>query len=292
MGRTNKVFLKFFQIKNRVGSQFKMAKKKGSRSDHGEEGKNVETSRLKYLAFALLFIFPAFSYILDAAATISKYLRLASSSSIYVFIALTAGVAVVVWFYFRTSLKKFYKYFLLILLPFLLFPSLQVYTCSPVVLDNKDFGTRFKLGTTAEEILRDCGGYCLRHFSKSLYSLSFVTPRITLQVMHGAVVDLNITTNSIMGSELLKTSRIFLIFSLRSVKGKVHSLSVITKVPFRSTKIIKALGEKKSIELTGRIINIGADLKEMKSNLERNKLFIRPVVFEPYHFEVKDDDEL
>ena len=262
-----------------------MARKKGPKSDHGEERENDDTSRWKYLAFACLFMFPAFIYVVEGAAKIPKYIRSA-------FIALTASVVVAVLLYFRSSLKKFYKYFVFfILLPFL-FPSLQVYTCSPVVLDNKDLGTRFKLGTTAEEVLQDCGEYCLRHFSKSLYSLSLVTPRVTLQVMHGAVVDLNITTSSVMGGDSLKTSRIFLIFSLRSVKGKVHSLSMMTKVPFRSTKIIEALGKKKGIELTGRVVNIGADLKEMKSNLERNRLFIRPVVFEPYHFDVKDDDEL
>lgn len=265
-----------------------MAKKK--RSDRsGEAEGNDETSRWKYLAFTALFTFPALMYFFEAISNISKSFRLPT----YVYVVLTAVIVVVIWMYFRTGLRGFHKYIALILLPILLFPSLQVYMCSPVVLANKDIGTRFKLSTTAEEILQDCGEHCLKQFSKSFYSLSLITPRVTLQVMAGEVVDLNVTTNSLAASgDTLKTSRLYLIFSLRSVRGKVHSLSILTKVPFRSTKVLEALQRKQSMELTGKVVNIGADLKEMKANLERNKLFVRPVVFEPYRIVVNNDDEL
>ena len=269
-----------------------MARKKLPRSEHSEGGKTEETSRWKYLAFAALFTFPAFIYVFEALISIFKSFRSDSNISVYIYIVSTATAVVILWLYFRTTLQGYYKYFALILLPILLFPSLQVYTCSPVVLVNKDIGTIFKLATTAPEILQYCGGQCLKKFSTSLYSLSFVTPRVTLKVMPSEVVDLNVTTNSIVGGETIKTSKLYLIFSLRSVRGKVHSLSMITKVPFRSAKITEVLEKKQSMELTGRIVNIGADFKEMKASLERNKLFVRPVVFEPYRVKVNDDDQL
>ena len=253
-----------------------------------EQEGNDEPSRWKYLAFAVLFTLPGVMYLLESLSSVSKNFQIMS----FVYVLGTAVLAVAIWFYFRASLKGSFKFIAIILLPFLLFPSFKVYICSPVVLVNKDIGTRYKLGSTAEDILRDCGESCLKHFSKSLYSFSLVTPRITLKVLSNEIVDLNATTNSAFGGDQAKMSRLFLIFSLRSVKGKVHSLSMITKVPFRSTKILEALEKKQSMELTGRIVNIGKDMLEMKAGFERQKLFVRPVVFQPYQFKLNNDDEL
>lgn len=264
-----------------------MKRKKGSKSEQESNNNNNDTSRWKYMAFVALFAFPGIMYVLDSAPSISKNFQMS-----YVYLIVTAVLAVAICWYFSASLKGSYKYIVIILLPFLLFPSFKVYLCSPVVLVNKDIGTRYKLGSTAEEILQDCGESCLKQFSKSLYSLSLVSPRITLKVMPNEIVDLNATTNSAFGGDQAKMSKLFLIFSLRSVKGKVHSLSMLTKVPFRSTKILEALEKKQSMELTGRIVNIGRDMLEMKAGFERQKLFVRPVVFQPYYFEINNDDEL
>ncbi len=264
-------------------------KKRSNKSEQDSEINN-EPSQLKYLAFVALFTFPAIMYSLETLSGLSKNFQIS-----YVYMLVTAVLAVGILFYFRASLSSLegsLKYLFIILLPFLLFPSFKVYLCSPVVLVNKDFGTGYKLNTMAEEILQDCGESCLKQFSKSLYGLSLVTPRITLKVMPNEIVDLNATTNSAFGGDQAKMSRLFLIFSLRSVRGKVHSLSMITKVPFRSTKILEALENKQSMELTGRIVNIGRDMLEMKSGLEKQKLFVRPLVFEPYRYEINNDDEL
>ena len=56
--------------------------------------------------------------------------------------------------------------------------------------------------------------------------------------------------------------------------------------------MLEALDKKQSMELTGRIVNIGKDMMEMKAGFERQKLFVRPVVFEPYRFKFNDDDKL
>ena len=277
-----------YPFQNRMESPPRpVRRKKPSKPAQDSNISSNEPSRLKYLAFVALFAFPGIMYVMDILSGMSRSFQLS-----YVYAIVTALATIGVWFYFRTSLQGSSKYIVVMLLPFLLFPSFKVYLCSPVVLVNKDFGTRYKLGTTAEEILHDCGESCLKQFSKSLYSFSLITPRITLKVMPNEVVDLNATTNSAFGGDQAKMSKLFLIFSLRSVKGKVHSLSMLTKVPFRSTKILEALEKKQSMELTGRIVNIGKDLKEMKAGLERQKLFVRPVVFQPYHYEINNDDEL
>ena len=261
-------------------------RKKGNKSE--QEGKESdEPSRWKYLAFALLFALPGIMYLLESLSSISKNFQMS-----LVYVVGTAVLAVAIWYYFRSSFQGSFKFILVILLPFLLFPSFNVYLCSPVVLVNKDIGTRFKLGSTAEDILRDCGESCLKRFGRSLYSFSLVTPRITLKVLPNEIVDLNATTNSAFGGDQAKMARLFLIFSLRSVKGKVHSLSMITKVPFRSVKILEALEKKQSIELTGRVVNIGKDMMEMKAGFERQKLFVRPVVFQPYQFKLENEEEL
>ena len=260
-------------------------KKKNNKSD--EESNSGEASKWKYLAFVVLFTFPGIMYLLESVSSLSKNFQMS-----YVYVAITVLLLILTSFYFRSHLQGSWLYIVILLLPFALFPTFKVYLCSPVVLVNKDFGTQYKLGSTAEDILQDCGESCLKHFSKSLYSLSLISPRITLKAMPNEIVDLNATTTSAYGDDQAKLSRLFLIFSLRSVKGKVHSLSMLTKVPFRSTKIIEALEKKRSMELTGRIVNIGKDLLEMKAGLERQRLFVRPVVFQPYHFKLNDDDEL
>ena len=81
---------------------------------------------------------------------------------------------------------------------------------------NKDFGTRYKLNTMAEEILQDCGELCLKQFSKSLYGFSLVTPRITLKVMPNEIVDLNATTNSAFGGDQAKMSMMMMSYKLIS----------------------------------------------------------------------------
>ena len=262
-------------------------RRKPTKSEQESNNSSDEPSRWKYLAFVALFTFPGVIYVVDFLGGLSKSFQVS-----FVYVIITAALIIGVWFYFRASLQGSLKYIIVMLLPFLLFPSFKVYLCSPVVLINKDFGTRYKLGTTAEEILQDCGETCLKHISKSLYSFSMVTPRITLKVIPNEVVDLNATTNSAFGGDQAKMARLFLIFSLRSVRGKVHSLSMITKVPFRSTKILEALEKKQSMELTGRIVNIGKDMLEMKAGLERQKLFVRPIVFQPYNYEINNDDKL
>ena len=264
-----------------------MKRKKNNQSEQETNNNDSEPSRWKYLAFVVLFSFPGIMYALESLSSISKNFQMS-----YVYVMSTAVLTVAVWFYFRASFKGSYKYIAIILLPFLLFPSFKVHLCSPVVLVNKDIGTRYKLATTAEDILQDLGETCLKQFGKSFYSLSLVTPRVTLKVRPQEIVDFNATTNSAYGDNQAKTSRLFLIFSLRSVRGKTHSLSMITKVPFRSTKILEGLQKKQSMEITGRIVNIGKDMLEMKAGLERQKLFVRPVVFQPYHFELNNDDEL
>ena len=265
-----------------------MRRKKGTKSEQESMNNNDEASRWKYLAFVALFTFPGLLYIIDTLPSVSQHFQGTS----FLYMIATFLLAVGIWFYFRTALKGFYKYIFILLLPLILFPSFKVYFCSPVVLVNKELGTHYKLRTTAEEILRDCGEHCFKQFSKSLYGLSLVTPRITLKVMPNEIVNLNATTNSVFGGEQTKTSKLFLIFSRRSVRGKVHSLSMIMKIPFRSTKMLEALDKKQSMELTGRIVNIGKDMMEMKAGFERQKLFVRPVVFEPYRFKFNDDDKL
>lgn len=264
-----------------------MKRKKSNKPE--QESDSGEPSRWKYLAFVALFTLPGVMYVLDNLSSVSKNFQI---PYVYTYVGVTVLLLLATLFYFRAHLQGSWIYILIILLPFFLFPSFKVYLCSPVVLVNKDLGTRYKLGSTAQDIQQDCGESCLKHFSKSLYSLSLVTTRITLKVMPSEIVDLNATTNSAFGGDQAKLSRLFLIFSLRSVRGKVHSLSMLTKVPFRSTKILEGLEKKQSMELTGRVVDIGKDLLEMKAGLERQKLFIRPVVFQPYHFKLNDDDEL
>lgn len=266
-----------------------MAKKKGNKPEQESPNNNKDSSsKWKYLAFIALFTFPGIMYVLESLTKFSKNFGIS-----YAYFIITGLLAVGILFYFGSYLKGSFKYIVLILLPFLLFPSFKVYfMCSPVELVNKDLGTKFKLGTTAEEILSYCGEMCLKQFGKPLYRLSLVTPRITLKVMPSEIVDLNATINSAFGGDQAKMSKLYLIFSLRSVRGKVHSLSMITKVPFRSTKILEGLEKKQTMELTGRIVNIGKDMLEMKGGLERQKLFVRPVVFQPYQFELNNGDEL
>lgn len=265
-----------------------MRRKKVNKTEQDSESKRTsdEPSRWKYLAFTALFAFPGMMYAAEGLSIFTKNFKLS-----YLFLLATVFLTAAICLYFRDYLRHSYKFIILILLPFLLFPTFKVYLCSPVLLVNKDFGTKFKLGATAEEILQDCGESCVKQISRSLYSLSFIAPRITLQIKPKEIVDLNATTNSAYGGDKAKMSKLFLIFSLRSVKGKVHSLSMITKVPFRSTKLIEAIAQKRSMELTGRIVNIGKDMLEMKAGFERQRLFVRPVVFQPYQFELNNDDK-
>ena len=205
---------------------------------------------------------------------------------IFILVWICVGIGVVLRI---ISLKFYIGVVFIVTICLVLFASFITYNCSLMLLNNKDMGTRFKLRTTAKEMLEEHGEYCLRHYSKYLYSMSLCGPTVILQFMQDELEDKNYRTRT-------KTSHIYLITSLRSVKGKIHSLSMFIRVPLKSAKIKKALDveRNKSMMLAGKILNLGMDLKEIKQNLEKdkqNKLLIRPVVFKVDNVEVKDDDE-
>lgn len=85
-----------------------------------------------------------------------------------------------------------------------------------------------------------------------------------------------------IGGEKLPIAKIVLLKSWRSVKGKYFALQMIARVPVKIKKFEEGLTAKKGMILSGRVENIPTDLKKLRSELEKQRHFLRPFILEVF----------
>ena len=259
------------------------------------KGKSKESeSNIKYYMFLGLMIFPSLAWLIGSAADTFGNLqnvfgRLTIASFLPILLVLPVILCLVV-----KSLRALLKVYLPVLLAILIFPTMQVYFCSPVAIENKDIGTKFSLKTNADEFLQhSCVDFCLKKsIIPSAYALTFFKPRVAITLEFRQLINLNISSSAMIGGEERKLAKIILLQSLRSVKGKVHGLNILAKVPTKlGKKFEEGITAKSNMVLTGRIQNVPSDLANLKSQLEKRRHFVRPFSLDVFRLEIIEKDE-
>ena len=251
--------------------------------DGGSTEGDSQTS-YKNMAFLCLLVFPSLFWLVAVGSDVISNLGSVFGSHSNAIVVSGSLIIPVIAGYFFKPLRGFVKVLIPVMFAALLFPTFQVYLCSPLEIKNENIGTKFSLKTTASEFLQQaCEDVCLKSSKiPSSYSLTFFTPRVSLRVKFNQIVDLNITTTAMVGGEKLPVAKIALLKSWRSVKGKYFALHIIARIPVKIKKFEEGLTAKKGMILSGRVENIPTDLKKLRNELEKQKYFVRPFVLEVF----------
>ena len=252
--------------------------------DGGSATDGDSQSSYKNLAFLGLLVFPSLFWLAAVGSDVMSNLGSVFGSHSNFFMVLGSLIIPVVAGYFVKPLRSLLKFVIPTLFAVLLFPTFHVYLCSPLEIRNENIGTKYSLKTSASEFLQQaCEDVCLKNSKiPSSYSMTFFKPRVSLKVKFNQIIDLNLTTTAMIGGEKLPIAKIVLLKSWRSVKGKYFALQMIARVPVKIKKFEEGLTAKKGMILSGRVENIPTDLKKLRSELEKQRHFLRPFILEVF----------
>lgn len=173
-----------------------------------------------------------------------------------------------------------------------LYPSYQVYHCSPVPLKNDMLGTWFSLKTESSKFLElsYVTSECFQSYQfHSPYMLSLMSVKISLTVDISDLINLNVGKDEPNIEDETPVYNYFLLVSKRSVKKKFHKLNMITEAAPKLATVLKESlklssidKEKKLLRITGMVEDIGELLSPMKKELEGYGYLIRPIKFKVY----------
>lgn len=259
--------------------------------DGGSGSDDDSQSSYKNLAFLCLLVFPSLFWLIAVGSDVASNLGSVFGSYTKIFVVLGLFAIPAVGGYFYKPVRGLLKFAIPLLFAVLLFPTFQVYLCSPLEIRNENIGTKYSLKTTAPEFLQQaCEEICLKNSKiPSAYSLTFFTPRVSIKVKFNQIVDLNLTTTATVNGEKLPIAKLVLLKSWRSVKGKYFALNIIARVPVKVKKFEAGLEAKKGIILSGRVEAIPSGLKNLRSDLEKKRHFVRPFVLEVYRAALADE---
>lgn len=278
--------------KTEDGKESEVRRRAKPKPKHKDSGDGKE-SRFKNYLFLALFLFPALATLISASGDFFANFRSVLGSVSKLLMVLAIVILPVLLGIFVKKFRGFLKIILPGIIVGLIFPTLQVYLCSPIALKNEDIGTGFSLKTTASEFLEQiCQEECLEKSRiPSTYSLTMFTPRVAMKARFKHIIDLNVTTTAMVGGEQVKLAKLVLLRSWRSVKGKLHPLHLITRIPTKLKKFELSLQAKKDVILTGRIAEVTYDLRSLKSQLEKQRHFIRAFVLEVFRVLPLEDEQ-
>jgi len=263
-----------------------MAKKnKETKNADKQAVENSNDTNYKYYIFLFLFMFPSLAWIVsvtgDVVNNIGGVFGGIANGAI---ISSPIVIPIIIAIYCKKLRGHMLKGVLPIGIAVLIFPSIQVHLCSPIYLRNEDLGTQHSLQANADQFIKDgCIEHCLKQSKLPYaYQLSLFTPRVSIRVHHRQVLDLNLTTSVRTGGKVVKVAKLLLLPSWRKVKGKYHALNLIARIPLTVQKLEEALKNKNDIILSGKIVPLPNDLKQLKSGLEKQRRFIRPIILEVF----------
>lgn len=275
-------------------------KSKESKNADKQSSNNEATStdtNYKYYFFLFIFMFPSLAWIVSVAGDVVNNVGgVFGSIANGAVISSPIVIPIVIAIYSKKLRAFMLKGVLPVAIAVLIFPSIQVYYCSPVYLKNEDLGTKLSLQVNADTFLKEsCVENCLKPSRiPSAYQLSLFTPRVAVRVHHRQILDLNLTTSVRTGGKVVKVAKLLLLPSWRKVKGKYHALNLIARIPLKVKKLDQALKDKNDMILTGKVVSLPNDLKQLKSGLEKQRRFIRPIILEVFRvtpIEAEPDQE-
>jgi len=176
-----------------------------------------------------------------------------------------------------------------------LYPSYQVYNCSPVPLKNDMLGTWFSLKTESSKFseLSYVTSECFRSYQlHSPYILSVMSVKISLTVDVNDLINLDVDEKNVNEDALKERdaeSNYFLLVSKRSVKKKFHKLYMIVEADSKLTDTLRSAlklttveREKKLLQITGAVYDVEEALLPLKGELEGYGYLMRPVKFKAF----------
>jgi len=172
-----------------------------------------------------------------------------------------------------------------------LYPTYQVYHCSPVPLKNDMLGTWFSFKTQGPKFseLSYTTSECFRSFSfQSPYMLSAMSVKISLTVHINDLINLDVGEKSekTTGESSAGEYNYFLLVSKRSVKKKFHKLYTLVETDDKmattlrsALKLTSAEKDRKLLEVVGYVVDVEDALLPMKDELTGMGYLVRPVKF-------------
>ena len=250
---------------------------------------------------AFLMISPSVVYVFSVVYNITS--RYTVSGQLFHIAALilgfvTAGALCIVLY---KPLKPFIKYIALISLCVFFLPSIQLFNCSPLPLDNSKLGMMVKLNEDVDNFLKTVyhNSSCWRNqYFKTPFEFSAYSPRLRIYVKPYQVINLSMQhfnekddTEDGPPPEVLPFT-LYLLTSPRSVKKQMYYLNLLIMVAGRARGIADVLElgvddrENVTMHLTGSLKKMGADFNETRVELEEMQYLVRPLVFHVHEIEV------
>ncbi|XP_066925314.1 uncharacterized protein [Clytia hemisphaerica] len=168
-----------------------------------------------------------------------------------------------------------------------LYPTYQVYTCSPIEMKNSMIGTWFKLATTPNDFLEKSyvASECFnKQKLQSPYMMSALAAKVSLVIQINDLI--NLKGQQKEGDEDPGDVGYFLAVSKRSVKKKFHKLYLIIEADDKLAQMLsRALTldskekNKNLLVMTGSVMTLEDELLPMKKELEKMQYLVRPVKF-------------
>jgi len=253
----------------------------------------------RFLAF--LMISPSVVYIFSVLYDIiSKY---SVSGQFFHIGALILGflVAAAICTFLYKPLKPYFKYLALASLCVLFLPTIQVFNCSPIPIDNSKLGTMLRLNEDIDKFLKIVyqNSSCWRNqYFRSPFEFSAYSPRLRIFVKPYQVINLGMQhfdekddTHDGPPPEILPFT-LYLLTSPRSVKRQMFSINLLVMVAGKARGIADVLElgvddrENVTLYLTGSLKRMGAEFNNTRLELEQMQYLFRPLVFHVHETEV------
>ena len=198
-------------------------------------------------------------------------------------------------------IKPFIKYLGFASLCVFFIPTIQVFNCSPLPLDNSKLGTLVRLNENVDKFVKIAyqNSSCWRsQFFKTPYELSVYSPRLKIFLKPYQVINLGMQhfdqkedTFDGPPPELLPYT-LYLLTSQRSVKRQMYYLNLLAMVAGKARGIADVLElsvddrENVTLQLTGSLNAMGGEFNETKAELEAMQYLVRPLIFHVHEIEV------
>ena len=240
----------------------------------------------KKKAVALMMIFPM---IVTAFITIGDTLEKFKLDKTAMQVTATIGGAGIALYAMSRvpQLKEAVKFVICFSWLVFLYPTYQVYTCSPIEMKNSMIGTWFKLATTPYDFLEKSyvSSECFnKQKLQAPYMMSALAAKVSLVIQINDLINLK-------GQQKEEEKNpgdvgYFLAVSKRSVKKKFHKLYLIIEADEKMAEMLsRALSldskekDKNLLVVTGLVVALEDELLPMKKELEKMQYLVRPVKF-------------
>ena len=232
---------------------------------------------------------------------VSKY---SFSGRIYHIGALVLGffLAGLLCIFVYKPLKPYLKYVACASLFVFFIPTIQVFNCSPIYLNNSEIGTLVSLKEEAEGFLKiayqnsDCWK---RQYFKTPVQMSLYSPRLSIVLKPYQIINIGMQHFDQQDEERedgpppeALPYTLYLLTSKRSVKRQIYYINLLTMVAGRTRGIADVLDlsvddrENITLRLTGSLRKLDAGFQETKKELELMEYLVRPVVFHVHDIHV------